>query len=99
VLVTPEQAASWLSMSGSLSPDTGRVAVLAAEMLAGRWQPERSLLWPVVLSNGGLLSEGQHRLAAIVAAGVPVQIWVQWPHCRFPVLVAAATDQLRVAHC
>jgi hypothetical protein len=74
--VTPEQAAAWLH------PEVNRenrllrqdqVAFLAKEILEGRW---RTTHQGIGFAASGRLLDGQHRLAAIVRAGVAIKIAV-----------------------
>lgn len=50
-----------------------RVTQYAAEMKAGRWAVTHQ---PIAFDPDGVLIDGQHRLSAIVAAGVPVTVSV-----------------------
>jgi hypothetical protein len=74
VTVTPEMASDLLSSNENnrrLAPP--RVARLAAEIKAGRWQVNGET---VILSRNRKLLDGQHRLAAVVASGIPVPMLI-----------------------
>lgn len=74
--VTPGLAALWLSTSRQGDVDNHRVARFAAAMRDGAWQPQRQR--PVTM-HLGRLGDGNHRLAAVVEAGVTVPMWVRPP--------------------
>ena len=71
--ITPQKAAEYLRKNTDnyrkLSLTT--VGKYAAEIKAGRWQLNGE---PIVVGENGILKDGQHRLAAIAKAGVPVQM-------------------------
>lgn len=73
-LVTPAEARAWLGTRPPAADDypekTGR---LAAAMIAGLFDPVICL--PIQF-RGGMLWNGEHRLRAVVAAGVPVVLGV-----------------------
>lgn len=72
--VTPDVAAEWLATNGvnrALSPQT--VAKYARDMRAGRWALTGE---SVKFCTTGRLRDGQHRLAAVVAADVPVALFI-----------------------
>lgn len=50
-----------------------RVRLLAHEMEQGKWNPA---IAPVLLYTDGTLADGQHRLAAAVMRGKPLQVWL-----------------------
>ena len=76
-VITPEQALKWLEKTPEnesfrnrdIIP--GHVAELCAEMKAGRWNDKADA---VEVLEPGIVLNGQHRLNAIVAAGIPVSI-------------------------
>lgn len=72
--ISPATAAAWLehnTHNRTLDPRT--VAVYARDMAAGRWHfTGEAVKW----STGGVLLDGQHRLAAVVESGVPVKMVV-----------------------
>lgn len=74
-VVTPAQAKQWLSVDNHRNRKIrdGRVAYLSDEIAAGRWQVTHS---GIAFDQKGNLLDGQHRLAAIVKAGVAVQMVV-----------------------
>jgi hypothetical protein len=73
-VITPAQALEWLSQKApnrTLSkPLVGR---MARDMSAGRWKITHQ---GIAFGGDGRLIDGQHRLAAIVAADVPVEMLV-----------------------
>lgn len=71
VTLTPELAASILERN----PDNrnilaGRVKNYADDIRAGRWALNGE---PIVISQHGLLNDGQHRCAAVVESGEPIE--------------------------
>lgn len=73
-VITPSVAASWLEKKApnrKVSPRA--VDRYAADMRAGRWQANGST---IVMGKSGQILDGQHRLEAIVQAGVPVSMVV-----------------------
>jgi hypothetical protein len=79
IMVTPALAAAWLATTTPLRPPWQPVSQrIAADIEAGRWQPERGL--PVSLTGRGLNGDHRHRLAAIVAAGIAVPMRVEGLH-------------------
>lgn len=72
--VTPEMAGTWLANNpGNRAIIRARVDHYAALMKAGAWALNGET---IVLGPGGELLDGQHRLSAVVAAGVPVPMLV-----------------------
>jgi hypothetical protein len=72
--VTPAQAATWLKNQKTNRPINNRfVEYLKGEILAGSW---RTIHQGIAFDLDGQLVDGQHRLAAIVAAGQPVNVMV-----------------------
>lgn len=68
--VTPEQAKVWLERGGVNRKPTERlVARLAAAIRRGEWQLTGD---SVKLDEEGQVIDGQHRLLAIIEAGIPV---------------------------
>lgn len=73
-LITPEMAEAYLAKNGSNRRVSSlRVASYMKDIQAGRWQFNPS---PIVFSQSGMLLDGQHRLIAIVDAGVAVEMLV-----------------------
>ena len=77
VLVTPELAKTWLKQN---KPDNRkqaktRIKYYAEEMAAGRWQLTSQ---GIAFNTIGQLTNGQHRLAAIIEANVPIQMSVTY---------------------
>ena len=76
VLVTPPLAASWLKRNLCNRPVTqGAVLYLANEMKQGTWQHTHQ---GICFNKEGVLLDGQHRLHAVIVAGVAV-----WMNVRF----------------
>jgi len=85
VLMTPKAAAEALatveyigpnerrSTVRSLSPN--RVAKYCKDMRAGHWRVTGD---PIRFDSSGRLIDGQHRLKAVIDAGVPVEMTVAW---------------------
>lgn len=68
VRVTPQLAREWLSRNtNNRGLKKGRVSDLAANIVAGKWIYDGS---PIKFDRAGVLSDGQHRLAAIALANV-----------------------------
>jgi hypothetical protein len=94
ILVTPALAQAWLeAVPNGGPPDEERVAQIAADIAAGRWDGSRG--GPASLGMNGHLDRGWHRCLAIVATGQAAVMRVQGLHsCAEQ---AAAGEQLRVA--
>ena len=91
VLVTPEMAREWLAKNLINRPiATAQVARLVEIIKAGKWEITPDSIGFNVYDQ---LTNGQHRLAAIVQAGIPVRLMVV---TGLPVESFAATDQGRV---
>lgn len=74
--VTPELAEAWLGKNThNRNLREGHVRGLARDMLAGAWTWNGE---SIKFAQDGTLLDGQHRLSAIVKAGVPVQMLVIW---------------------
>ena len=71
------------------------MAAIAADIVAGCWDPERG--HPANLNAWGLLDKGLHRAHAIVAAGVPVLLRVEGFGLKACPEQAGATEALAVA--
>lgn len=71
--ITPEKASEWLKHNKSnRSLSSSNVAKLAAAITAGQWR----LNGESIKFNGVSLVDGQHRLNAIIRAGIPVKSYV-----------------------
>ena len=69
--ITPDLASALLERNSDNRPlNKGRVSLYAADMAEGRWALNGE---PIIVSSDGMLNDGQHRVAAIIAAGIPVQ--------------------------
>lgn len=69
--ITPEMAAEMLKLNKSnRRHSTYRSTLIAKDIVNGRW---RNTHQGLAFSKSGMLLDGQHRLHAIVAAGIPVQ--------------------------
>lgn len=70
--VTPEMAATWLEMNtNNRKKNRERINAYARAMLAGRWVLTHQ---GIAFDENGNLIDGQHRLEAIVKAGVAVEM-------------------------
>lgn len=87
--ITPELAKKWLGQNTAsnrkVSPRT--VEAYAREMKAGRWHLTHQ---GIAFNQSGELIDGQHRLNAILEAGVPVVMYV---YTGLPVEYNAPIDQ------
>ena len=69
-LITPEMARAWLAANQSNRPISEQVIKRYAEdMKAGRWKATHQ---GIAFDRAGLLLDGQHRLRAIIRAGIAV---------------------------
>lgn len=75
--VTPELAMVWLGKNivNNRKIDTKKVADYAEDMTAGRWQLNSEA---ISFNVDGQLVDGQHRLKAVIKAGVPVDMYVTY---------------------
>ena len=73
--ITPEIAAEYLKVNIKNYRKLQRQVIkrYAEDMKAGRWELNGE---PIVFDENGLLKNGQHRLAAIIASGVTVEMTV-----------------------
>lgn len=70
--ITPEMAANWLTMNtNNRKKDNNRINTYARAILAGRWVLTHQ---GIAFDEAGNLIDGQHRLEAIVKAGIPVEM-------------------------
>jgi hypothetical protein len=76
VVITPEMADQWLKLNtGNARKIHGNyVATYASDMANGRWD---ACADPICFKDG-VLRNGQHRLAAIIRAGVSIPMLVHW---------------------
>jgi hypothetical protein len=76
VNVTPAMAQEWLDLSNlsnrSISQHT--VNKYSSDMKAGNWRDIHQNV--IAFYDGGILADGQHRLSAVVRAGVEVEMFV-----------------------
>ena len=71
VLVSPGMAEALLRRNDdNRSITRHRVDLYAKDMIAGNWRLNGE---PIIISREGLLNDGQHRLAAIIKTGIPMQ--------------------------
>lgn len=71
VLITPDQAKSWLELNVRNRPMIRRIVEeYASDMLNGRWLYNYQ---PIMFDRDNTLVDGQHRLAAVVASGVSIK--------------------------
>ncbi len=76
--VAPELAAEWLEKSQDVRNRTttpSRVAIYAKQMKEGKWRVTHQ---GIAFDEHGLLTDGKHRLTAVVQAGVVVEFWVYY---------------------
>lgn len=74
VLVTPEMASRWLERNDKNRPLGNAVAYRYARSIRnGAWMPNGEC---IIFCTGGTLLDGQHRLRAVVLAGVAVPMCV-----------------------
>jgi hypothetical protein len=74
MVVTPEMAAAWLTRNTrNRHLNRGRVMQLVATIKAGRWRLTHQ---GIAFDVNGILLDGQHRLMAIVEAGIAVMLEV-----------------------
>jgi hypothetical protein len=90
VEITPELAESLLLTTEAVPHRTRtarRVAGFAGAMARGQWQITHQ---PIAIDPAGTLIDGQHRLSAVVAAGIPVSMLVAYnvPRETFAVIDA-----------
>jgi hypothetical protein len=81
--ITPKMAQTWLDASARWAKEhpgeknrpvsQRRVRRLAATIEAGEWQTTNQ---GIMLGRGNIVIDGQHRLTAIVEAGIACQAWV-----------------------
>jgi hypothetical protein len=72
--VTPDMAARWMATKApNRRPQPSRIDQYARDMAAGRWALNGET---VKFDRQGRCIDGQHRLAAVVEAGVPVTMMV-----------------------
>jgi hypothetical protein len=69
--ITPSLAASWLAAQHprQRKPNWQWVGVLSSRIVSGKWDPHAG----VICRHEGLLTDGAHRLEAIVASGITVE--------------------------
>lgn len=76
VEITPDMASDWLEsrqFEGNRKPSRTKVDQLAAAMRAGRFLETHQ---GIAFDTEGRQIDGRHRLLAVVAANVPVRMWV-----------------------
>ena len=74
VTITPDEARKFLANNPSNRHiSENEVAKLAADMKEGRWMVTHQ---GIAISKTGRLLDGQHRLTAVIKAGIPVQMMV-----------------------
>lgn len=74
VMMSPEAAAKILkSNDRNRSPSEALIASLAAQMKSGAWKLNGET---IIIDRNGQLMDGQHRLAAVVVANVPIPMLV-----------------------
>jgi hypothetical protein len=87
MLVTPEQANEWLRSNAedNRHQRIKKIESFARDMKAGKWQITGDT---IKITPEGILIDGQHRLKAVVLAGVPVYMVVAFdvPHSAMAVV-------------
>ncbi len=78
VALTPELAASWLATSRNPHPRKEKVDIFSSLMQQDRWSIEKGR--PIFFRKGVMIN-GRHRCAAVVASGVTIEVRVD---VRFP---------------
>ena len=73
--ITPEKAADYLEKNTKRNRKVAnrRVHLFARDMASGRWVSNGE---PIIFDKSGELIDGQHRLLAIIEAGIPVKMLV-----------------------
>jgi len=72
ITITPEMASALLSKNNhNRSVNIKRVSLYAEEMKAGRWHTTHQ---GVAIFRNGHIADGQHRLLACVASGIPMTV-------------------------
>ncbi|MEX2599279.1 MAG: hypothetical protein WD533_06450 [Dehalococcoidia bacterium] len=73
--ITPDRARQLLTLNRHNKPvDWAKVHKYAAAMRAGRWDP---LKGSIKVYRDELIVDGQHRLYAVIEAGIPVKMRVK----------------------
>lgn len=73
--ITPEMAANLLETNdANRKLSKGTVQAYAQDILAGNW--DESVGVAISIDENGVLRDGQHRLTAIVQAGIGIHTWV-----------------------
>jgi hypothetical protein len=70
MLVTPEQAARWLTTAPQRQLDGLKIRMYAAALNAGEWH-DRGTPWIV---RNGMLLDGNHRAYALLLYGQPAEM-------------------------
>ena len=74
-LITPEMAAALLETTDvNRKISKGTVQAYASDMLSGNWDEKVGVA--ISIDEDGKLRDGQHRLSAIVLAGISIHMWV-----------------------
>ena len=76
MVITPEQAKKWLEQNNNRNRKLSMsvVAAYARDMQAGQWLDTHQNI--IAFYEDGNLADGQHRLSAVVASGIPVKMRV-----------------------
>jgi hypothetical protein len=78
VHITPELARVWMGFGTPRQPiDVPKMNKFAADMKSGRWQDNRPDETWISFDHAGRLTNGHHRLRAIVKSGTAVEFWVR----------------------
>ena len=75
IRITPDMARKWLEHNLVNRPiSRATVKAYADDMICGRW--DKNTTSCIAFDRVGRLVDGQHRLSAIIVAGIPVTMWV-----------------------
>lgn len=74
-LITPELAEQYLkrNCSSNKALDKDKVNTLVNKIISGKWDPNGD---KICFYYGGVLTNGQHRMHAIIQSGIPVYVQV-----------------------
>lgn len=74
--ITPETAKKYLKRNNLSQKKLDQKVVdeIADKIISGNWDPDGAAIF--LTSNGRILSNGQHRMHAIIKANIPVEVLV-----------------------
>lgn len=75
-IITPETARKMLVKNLPYNRKVSKTTVelYARDMIEGRWSEDSP--FPIIISSKGYLMDGQHRLLAVIQAGIPITFYV-----------------------